>query len=46
MQFIREFKYKIIEVSHVLIGIQLLKLWNLEVQIWGPILNAIGNSKK
>jgi len=24
-----------------LIGIQLLKLWNLEVQIWGPILKVM-----
>jgi len=33
MQFSREFKYKFIEVSDILFGIQFLKLWNLEVQI-------------
>jgi len=46
MLFIREFIYKLIEVSHDLIGIELLKLWNLEVQIWGTTLEAIGNFKK
>jgi len=42
MQIIREFHHKLIEVSHIKIGIQQLKLWNLEVQFWGPILKDIG----
>jgi len=36
MQNIREFNHKLIEVSHFKIGVQLLKLWNLEVQFWVP----------
>jgi len=43
---ISELNHKLIEVSHDEIAIQLLKLWNLEVQFWGPILNTIANSKK
>jgi len=43
---IREFHYKLIEVSHIKIGVQLLKLWNLEVQFWVPILKDIGNTEK
>jgi len=46
MWIIREFDCKFIEVSHVKIGIQLLKLWNLEVQFWVPILTAIGITEK
>jgi len=45
MQIIREFNGKLIEVSHVQIGIQLLKLWNLEVEFWGIILKPIENKK-
>jgi len=36
MQNVWEFNYKFIEVSHVEIEIQLLKLWKLEVQFWAP----------
>jgi len=43
---IRKFNHKLIEVSHVLIGIQLPKIWDLEVQLLGPIPKVIGNSKK
>jgi len=43
---IKKFDFKIIEVSHVEIGIKLLKLWNLEVQFWVPILTAIGITVK
>jgi len=32
MQIIRELNHEFIEVSHLKIGSQLLKLWNLEVQ--------------
>jgi len=32
---IREFNHKLINVSHVEIGIQLIKLWNVEVPILG-----------
>jgi len=32
MWFIRQFNHKFVEVSHVEIGIKLLKLWILEVQ--------------
>jgi len=39
MQIIRKSNYKFKEVSHIKIGIKLLKLWNPEVQFWGPILN-------
>jgi len=46
MWIIREFNYKLIEVSHVEIGMKLLKLWNLEVQFWVPILKAIGITAK
>jgi len=45
MQIIREFNGKLIEVSHVKIGIQLLKLWNLEFEFWGIVLKPIGNKK-
>jgi len=37
MQIIREFLHNLTEVSHMKIGIQLPKLWNLEVQFWVPI---------
>jgi len=37
----REFKNKLLEVFHVLIGIQLPKLWNLDAQLWAPILKTI-----
>jgi len=46
MQIVREFNHKFIEVSHVKIGIELLKLWNLEVQFWAHILKTIGNTQK
>jgi len=46
MQTVREFNHKLIEVSHIKIGIQLPKLWNLEVQFWAPILKAIGITEK
>jgi len=46
MQIIRKFNYKFKEVSHVEIGIKLLKLWNLEVQFLVPILKTIGNTVK
>jgi len=46
MQIIREFHHKFIEVSHFKIGIKLPKLWNLEVQFWGPVLKPTGNTKK
>jgi len=46
MQIFREFNPKLIEVSHIKIGVQLLKLWNLEVQIWVRILKSIGITKK
>jgi len=42
MENIREFIHKLKEVSHIKIGIQLLKILNLEVQFWVPILKAIG----
>jgi len=45
MYIIREFNHKFIEVSHVQIGIQLLKLWNLDVEFWGIVLELIGNKK-
>jgi len=35
MYNIREFNHKLIQVSHVEIGIQLIKLWNEEVPILG-----------
>jgi len=35
MQIIRQFHLKFIEQSHIKIGLQLLKLWNLEVQFLG-----------
>jgi len=35
MQKCREFKHQLIEVSHFKIGVQKLKLWNLEVQFLG-----------
>jgi len=41
MYIIREFYHKLIEVSHVKIGIQLLKLWNLEVQFRVPNLKTM-----
>jgi len=41
MQNVWEFNYKFIEVSHVKIGIQLLKLWNLEVQFWAPFWKTL-----
>jgi len=41
MKTIREFQQKLIEVSHVQMGIHLPKLWNLEVQFWASILKTI-----
>jgi len=35
---IRKFHLKFVEVSHVNIGFEKLKLWNLEVQFWVLIL--------
>jgi len=32
---IREFNHKSIEASHLKFGVQLIKLWYLEVQFWG-----------
>jgi len=46
MQIFREFNPKLIEVSHIKIGVQLLKLWKLEVQFWVPILETIGSTEK
>jgi len=46
MWIIREFNHKFIEVSHVEIGIKILKLWSLEVQFWVPILTTIGITEK
>jgi len=46
MWIIREFNYKFIEVSHVKIGVKILKLWSLEVQFWVPILTTIGITEK
>jgi len=46
MQIIRKFNHNFKKVSHVEIGIKLLKLWNLEVQFGVPILKTIGNTKK
>jgi len=46
MWIIRELNHKFIEVSHVEIGIKLLKFWKLEVQFWVPILTAIGITEK
>jgi len=46
MWIIREFNYKFIEVSHVEIGIKILKLWSLEVQFWVSILTTIGITEK
>jgi len=42
MWIFREFN----QISHVEIGFKLLKLWNLDVQFWVPILTAIGITKK
>jgi len=44
MYIIREFDHKSIEVYHVEIGIQLPKLWKLEVQFWVPIMKPIGTT--
>jgi len=41
MQNVREFNYKFIEVSHVKIETQLLKLWKLVVQFWAPFWNPL-----
>jgi len=41
MQNIREFNHKLIAVSHIKIGVQLLKLWNLEVQFWVPFWKVL-----
>jgi len=46
MQIIREFLHKLIEVSHIQIGNQLPKLWNLEEQFSVPILKPIGTTEK
>jgi len=46
MQITREFNHKLIEVCHFKIGVQLLKLWNLEVRFWVPILNSKGITEK
>jgi len=45
MQIIREFNHKFIEVSHIKIGIQLLKLWINEVQFLVPILHCLHRKK-
>jgi len=45
MHNIREFNHELIEVSHVQIGIQNLKLWNLEVEFWVPILIVMGTTE-
>jgi len=41
MYSIRELLHKLIEISHIKIGLQQLKLWNLELQFSGPILEAL-----
>jgi len=46
MWIFRECKHKFIEVSHVEIGIKVLKLWSLEVQFWFPFQTAIGITEK
>jgi len=46
MQIIRKFNHKCKEVSHDEIVTKLLKLWNLEVQIWVPKLKSIENTEK
>jgi len=46
MQYFREFNHKLKKISHFKIGVQILKLWNLEVQFWVPILETIGNTEK
>jgi len=46
MQNIREFNHKLIEVSHLKIGIILPKLWIVEVQFWVPILKPSGIIEK
>jgi len=43
---VKKFNHKIIEVFHVQIGIQKLKLWNLEVEFWVPILIVVGTTEK
>jgi len=45
MQNIKEFNHNFIEVSNFKIGIQLLKLWNVEVQFWGA-MKPIGSTEK
>jgi len=45
MQNVREFKRKLIEVSHGKIGIQILKLWNLELEFWAQILIVMGTTE-
>jgi len=45
MQDVREFNHKLIVVSHVQIGIQILKLWNLELEFWVPVLIVIGTTE-
>jgi len=46
MYIVREFNHQSIKASHFKIGIQYLKLWNLEEQFWGPILKPIENREK
>jgi len=46
MQNFRELTHKFIEVSHFKIGILKLKLLNLKVQFWVPIMKAIGITEK
>jgi len=41
MQIIREFNHEFKEVSHVQIGFQLPKLWNLKVEFWSIVLEPI-----
>jgi len=46
MKNIRGFEHKLKEVSHFKIGLQLLKLWNLEVQFRVSIRKPIGITEK
>jgi len=46
MYNIRELIHNLIELSRVLIGINLLKVWNLQVPFWVPILKAMGITEK
>jgi len=46
MYNIKKLIHNLIEVSRVLIGINLLKVWNLQVPFWVPILKAMGITEK